>query len=385
MGAHDTRSVARVNRFSASRATPGRGHAASAPRVRCRRCRSASRCSPPSASRGPRPAASATSSTRWPGRSAGRARRDVDGAGRRLPAALPQRARSRPTRSSRTTTRPRPGPARAGRASATVTIVDVAADGYRLRLVDHPAAFDRDGLVRRRRRRRLRRQRLALRAVLPGRARGAPGGAGAAGRRPPSPRLAHRAGRDLPRRALRRRPDHRPGGDRHHAPQPRLPRLDAADGARPARARAGRRRRRRPTPTGSTCCARGSSGPSSSTRSRPGSPREALTPEPSGWASTARCAAKGDRFVGILNGLDTDGLGSGDRRRPGGAVLARRPARARRPAGRTCSTRLGFDPDDDGRGARDDRAARSAEGLRPARATPRRRCSSAGARIVVQG
>ena len=25
-----------------------------------------------------------------------------------------------------------------------VTIVDVAADGYRLRLVDHPAAFDRD-------------------------------------------------------------------------------------------------------------------------------------------------------------------------------------------------------------------------------------------------
>src|SRR3954447_14813692 len=27
-----------------------------------------------------------------------------------------------------------------------VWIVDVAADGYRLRLVDHPAAFDRDGL-----------------------------------------------------------------------------------------------------------------------------------------------------------------------------------------------------------------------------------------------
>jgi starch synthase len=29
--------------------------------------------------------------------------------------------------------------------SSTVTIVDVPADGYRLRLVDHPAAFDRDG------------------------------------------------------------------------------------------------------------------------------------------------------------------------------------------------------------------------------------------------
>jgi len=27
-----------------------------------------------------------------------------------------------------------------------VRIVDIAADGYRLRLVDHPAAFDRDGL-----------------------------------------------------------------------------------------------------------------------------------------------------------------------------------------------------------------------------------------------
>src|SRR5882762_5468274 len=26
-----------------------------------------------------------------------------------------------------------------------VTVVDVAADGYRLRLIDHPAAFDRDG------------------------------------------------------------------------------------------------------------------------------------------------------------------------------------------------------------------------------------------------
>jgi starch synthase len=29
--------------------------------------------------------------------------------------------------------------------SSVVTIVDVPADGYRLRLVDHPAAFDRDG------------------------------------------------------------------------------------------------------------------------------------------------------------------------------------------------------------------------------------------------
>jgi len=32
---------------------------------------------------------------------------------------------------------------RATAGSSTVTIVDIAADGYRLRLVDHPPAFDR--------------------------------------------------------------------------------------------------------------------------------------------------------------------------------------------------------------------------------------------------
>jgi starch synthase len=35
---------------------------------------------------------------------------------------------------------------RASSGSSEVSIVDVAADGYRLRLVDHPAAFDREGL-----------------------------------------------------------------------------------------------------------------------------------------------------------------------------------------------------------------------------------------------
>src|SRR4029077_18641567 len=29
--------------------------------------------------------------------------------------------------------------------NSTVTVIDVAADGYRLRLVDHPSAFDREG------------------------------------------------------------------------------------------------------------------------------------------------------------------------------------------------------------------------------------------------
>ena len=49
-----------------------------------------------------------------------------------------------PAAVSATTTLAVPDPkARTG--SSDVTIVDVAADGYRLRLVDHPPAFDRDG------------------------------------------------------------------------------------------------------------------------------------------------------------------------------------------------------------------------------------------------
>ncbi len=44
----------------------------------------------------------------------------------------------------RTTTVRVPDP-RSPSGNSTVTILDVPADGYRLRLVDHPAAFDRDG------------------------------------------------------------------------------------------------------------------------------------------------------------------------------------------------------------------------------------------------
>ena len=54
----------------------------------------------------------------------------------------------------------------------------------------------------------------------------------------------------------------------------------------------------------------------------PGYARESLTPElglRAGW--TLR--AKGDRYLGILNGLDTRRLEPGDRRRSGGAVLRR--------------------------------------------------------------
>jgi starch synthase len=50
-----------------------------------------------------------------------------------------------PAAVERTTSVRVPDP-RAPSGSSEVTVIDVAADGYRLRLVDHPAAFDRNGL-----------------------------------------------------------------------------------------------------------------------------------------------------------------------------------------------------------------------------------------------
>jgi starch synthase len=49
-----------------------------------------------------------------------------------------------PATVERTTSLRVPDP-RAPSGSSSVTVIDVAADGYRLRLIDHPAAFDRDG------------------------------------------------------------------------------------------------------------------------------------------------------------------------------------------------------------------------------------------------
>ena len=86
--------------------------------------------------------------------------------------------------------------------------------------------------------------------------------------------------------------------------------------------------------------------------------------------------AKGDRFIGILNGLDTtvwdpatdaDIAAPYSRARPTRqGRLPGRPARARRLRPRRPRGRH-----------RHDRPARSAEGLRPAGRRPRRRCSSA--------
>ena len=137
----------RVNRFRSRRAAAVRRRdRARSPVPRRRRCpsmRDARVCWPPSASRGPRRAAWPTSWTPWPARSgqmrATRSRRRSTSTCRATGA-----SRS-PTAVERTTTVRVPGPAIARRAPARSTLVDVPADGYRLRLVDHPPAFDRDG------------------------------------------------------------------------------------------------------------------------------------------------------------------------------------------------------------------------------------------------
>ena len=233
---------------------------------------------------------------------------------------------------SRATTVRVPDP-RAPAGHSDVSVIDVAADGYRLRLVDHPAAFDREGLYgdaagdyadnawR---------FGLFCRAALRGAPRRRP-----AGRRPAPPRLAYRPGRALPRRALRRRPDHRQGGDPPDDPQPRLPRLDAA-GALSVSSGCGRATgSSRRTPRGIDLLRVGIERAELVNTVSPGFAAEALTPA-FGMGLDGDLRAKGDRFFGILNGLDTglwDPATDADTRR---AVLARRPARARPPAGRTC-------------------------------------------------
>ncbi len=86
---------------------------------------------------------------------------------------------------------------------------------------------------------------------------------------------------------------------------------------------------------GSTCCWPGIERAELVNTVSPGFAAEALTPD-FGMGLDGALRAKGDRFFGILNGLDTDGLGPGDRRGLGRAVLARATGPARRPAGPTC-------------------------------------------------
>ncbi len=126
-----------MNRFSARSGT------ASGPSLPWPDAQCALRSSPRNASRGQRPAASATSSTRWRARWAGCPARPMA----LVDVFLPRyRSVAVPATAGPGDAAPRAGPAfarRGGRSSASSTS---QADGYRLRLVDHPAAFDRDGL-----------------------------------------------------------------------------------------------------------------------------------------------------------------------------------------------------------------------------------------------
>ena len=217
-----------------------------------------------------------------------------------------------------------------------VSIVDVAANGYRLRLVDHPAAFDRDGFY------------------------GPPGGGDFADN-------AWRFGL-LCRAALETLRTRAPGGpvdlihlhdwhacpvalyrDRWYADDPVIgraavvltihnlayhgwtPRESLRDlGLAPGDGVvADGRRRRRPAAGGDRAVG------ARRTRSAPGYARESLGP---GAGLRARRDAPGE---GRPLPRDPErarhrALGPGDRRRPRRAVLGRRPVRARPPAGRTC-------------------------------------------------
>ncbi len=94
--------------------------------------------------------------------------------------------------------------------------------------------------------------------------------------------------------------------------------------------------------------------------------------------------AKGDRFIGILNGIDPSVWDPAT-----DPALAAPYSRGDTAGKALCRAdlleRVGFDPADDGVGARDDRAARPPEGVRPARRRPSRACSRRGARVIVQG
>ena len=129
-------------------------------------------------------------------------------------------------------------------------------------------------------------------------------------------------------RVLRRRPGLGPAAAVHDDPQPRLSRLDAAR-ARSAELGlapgdgvvADGRRRHRPAAGGDRAVGAGEHGAARASR------REALTPEFGMGLDGALRRARATGFFGILNGLDTDALGPGDRRGPRGAYSRRRPGR----------------------------------------------------------
>ena len=175
-----------------------------------------------------------------------------------------------------------------------------------------------------------------------------------------------------------RRPGRRPGGDRADAPQPRLPRLDAARAAAASSGLAPGDGVVAADADGIDLLRAGIERAELVEHRQPGLRRASRSRRSSGSASTATLRAKGDRFSGSSTASTRrvwDPATDADLAAP---YSRRRPGAARRPAGPTCCARLGFDPADDGAGPRDDRPARSAEGLRP----PRRRRARAARRAA---
>jgi hypothetical protein len=192
-------------------------------------------------------------------------------------------------------------------------------------------------------RRGLRRQRLAVRAVLPG----ALEALGPTSGRSTSciSTTGTRARGAVPRCLVRATIRSSGGGHPDHAPQPGLSRLDAAERAPPARLAPATGRPGRGA-TASTCCGRASSGPSSSTpcrRASPSRPGPRLRDGP-----RRRAAARGRPVHRHPQRPRHHGLGSLHRSRTWPRPTPAGPIRARRPAGPTCSPRR-FDAADRGR------------------------------------
>ena len=206
---------------------------------------------------------------------------------------------------------------------------------------------------------------VAVRRLLPRGDGGAAPGRPAA-RRPARPRLAHGPRAASSARAARPGEGRLPRADRRRASRSTTSPTTAGPPTTPSASSASARASRSPAPTrtASTSCSRRSSGSELANTVSPGFAREALTPE-FGMGLDGDLRAKGDRFVGILNGIDPDVWDPS--RDPALAVPYSRTA----PAGKAACRRdlLGAQrpgPRRRRRGARDDRADGPPEGLRPA-------------------
>ena len=116
----------------------------------------------------------------------------------------------------------------------------------------------------------------------------------------------------------------------------------------------------------------------------PGFVVEALTPA-FGMGLDGALRDLGDRWLGILNGIDPNVWNPATDAALAGTLRPREPRRPRRRAGGDLLARVGLRPRRRRRRAGHDRAARSRRRGSTSSPTGRRTCSAAGARIIVQG